>query len=60
MTTSLAASGVVSVQSRLRMARSGYIGIIVKFLEGNKIQVYPPQQYQNLNFRRGGMFQDGI
>ncbi|MDH3776076.1 MAG: hypothetical protein OER59_03360, partial [Desulfobulbaceae bacterium] len=32
----------------------------VKFLEGNKIQVYPPQQYQNFNLRRGGMFQDGI
>ena len=32
----------------------------VKFLEGNKIQVYPPQQFQNINFRRGGMLQGGI
>ncbi len=32
----------------------------VKFLEGNKIQVYPPQQFQNINFRRGGKFQGGI
>jgi hypothetical protein len=32
----------------------------VKFLEGNKIQVYPPQQFENINFRRGVMFQDGI